>query len=181
MSPQADKPTKAEVLAGSCELGILECAWEHFVDKPAHEYLFVIDAPAMSSVHALPPHNISHFAVTGFLLAPETPAYLKGMSQEKRQAHYDSQSEAYPLTVGLTELIARYVFDRRWSRGAPKLMMSSQVATMTPTLDFVGRAASNEFTKTVSNSNSSNPPQRVEGKVLRLQGRVARGVYRPCH
>lgn len=164
MSSQTEKPTKDEVLAGACELGILECAWEHFVDKPAHDYLFVIDAPAMSSVHALPPHNISYFGVTGFLRAPETPARLKGMPQEKRQAHYDSQSKTYPLTVGLTELIARYVFERRWSRGAAKLMMSRQVSTMAPTLDVVERAAGAEFTKTVSNANSNNPLNTLKTK-----------------
>jgi hypothetical protein len=153
----SSRPSSEEMLTGACELGLLELAWEHFVNKPKFDYLFVIDAPKISSVHALPPYNIAHFGITGFLAAPDRPEKLKGKSRGQRNAHYESQAALYPLTLGLTEILARYIFDRRWSNGIPKLMMASQLNTISGIIEAVERGSSDEITQTLAHTAEKNP------------------------
>jgi hypothetical protein len=145
------------LLVGACELALLEAAWEYFVNRPAYEYIFVVDAPSIASVHALPPGKISDFGVVGFLPAPASSANLKGKSFEARQEHYRSEAQVYPLTCALTEIAARYLFTRRWSSEAPKLMMPSQISSMTRILDAVESSSHREMNKTVANANEDNP------------------------
>jgi len=155
-----------QLLVGACELGLLESAWEYFVNKPKYQYLFVIDAPKISSVYALPPNNIAHFGIAGLLDAPDAPANLKNKPASARQAHYKEEAKKYPLTLGLTEILARYLFSRRWSSGEPKLMMSSQTNSIGDLMDAVARSSSHEFTQTFKRSGDGNPLQDLQKKYM---------------
>lgn len=153
------------LLAGACELGILETAWEYFVNKPKYDYWFVIDAPSISSVHALPPHNIAHFGITAFLEAPDRPEQLKGLTRDQKQKHFTEQALNYPLTLGLTEILARYLFERRWSAERPKLMMPSQVASMGAIMDAVSQGSSREISQSFSHTGVDNPLRELRKKL----------------
>lgn len=162
ISPQE----KERLLVGACELGLLESAWEYFVNKPKYQYLFVIDAPTISSVYALPPNNVAHFGIAGLLDAPEAPANLNGKPASARQAHYKDEARKYPLTLGLTEILARYLFTHRWSGGKPKLMMSNQTNTVGEIMDVVGRHSSIEFSQTYARAGDGNPLQDLQEKYM---------------
>lgn len=135
--PPTPDVSRDAIMAGACELGVLEETWEHYFARPAYNYLFVIDAPAIAAVHALPPHNIPHFGLTSFLDSPGRPARLRGMSFERRQQHYREQSKLYPLTLAMTEILARYIFTSRWSGGEPKFIIPHQLGQLTWILDSV--------------------------------------------
>jgi hypothetical protein len=148
---------KQELLVGACELGLLEATWERFVNKPQYQYLFVIDAPKISSVHALPPYNIAHFGLTGFLPVPERPADLRRLNFAARQKHFEEQARGFPLALGLTEILARYLLTTRWSGGAPKLMLSSQTTSVVGILEAITRNSSAELSQTIGNIGVQNP------------------------
>ena len=151
------QPDPEKLLVGACELGLLESAWEYFVNQPRFQYHFVIDAPAVASVYALPPHNIAHFGIAGLLDAPERPGDLKHFSAEKKQEHYKEQAQKYPLALGLTEILARYIFERRWSSDEPKLMMSSQISAIATIMEAVGNESSRELSRTYAHAGETNP------------------------
>jgi hypothetical protein len=157
----------AATLAGACELGILEETWEHYFARPAYNYLFVIDAPAISAVHALPPHNIPQFSVTSFLDGPKNPKRIGGMTFEERQRHFREQSRAYPLTLAVTEILARYVFSSRWSGGEPKFIVSHQIEQLSTIVDRVEQRSTQELRHAIRSAGDADSLQQLR---RRLEG-----------
>jgi hypothetical protein len=158
MNPNAQHaPENDEALAvGVLELAILTAVFKQFVQQPRFNYLYAIDAPTIASVHALPPHHITHFAITELLRTPEKPEVLKGKSADQRRQHFIEQAQGSPLATGLTEIIARYLFDGRWSSGLPKVIMPSQIGPLSTIVDATKRAAFGEW-NTTTRSATDNP------------------------
>ncbi len=155
------------LLAGACELAMLEDAWQHFVKRPDVRYLFVIDAPRITSIHALPPQNIAQFGITGLLSSPDRPTDLHGTSFEARQRHYLEQARTWPLTVGMTEILARYLFTDRWSAGAPKLIMASQWEAINRILDTVEAQSIEELRRSLDSAIRNGALDRLREHVAR--------------
>lgn len=156
-SAKSSQISSEEVLVGACELALLEAAWQYFLNRPTvSNYLFVIDAPTISKVHSLPPYNIAQFGLTSFLNAPDRPEDMRGKKPHEKLRFYAEQSQDYPLAVGLTEIVSRYLFDRRWSGDRPKLMSAVQLGTLGGILDGLERDASKEMSTTLRNIEKGN-------------------------
>lgn len=116
------------LLVGAIELAMLDRLRARFVDDKGVFTLFVIDFPFLAHIHCVPPLNLNLVETTGLLIGQVS----QSGNQSKIPPHANhalmrTLAGARPKELGLTEVLSRYIFDRRWSGKLPKLMLSTQI------------------------------------------------------
>ncbi len=122
---------RQEWFVGAIELAMLDLLRQEYVDNEDVRTLFVIDFPRMAQVHCVPPLHLSTAEATGLLPAPLDERYESINRQgpaEHDLGYIRRLAERFPLTLGLTEVLSRFVFERSWSNDTPKLMLDTQTA-----------------------------------------------------
>lgn len=173
MSQSSNKNSRLAWLVGAVELALLDRLRSKYVDQPNRQILYVIDFPNLVQVHCVPPVNVDIAETTGFLPVPKPErSWAQENSQDRYtdQAYLDSIAREHTGALGLTELLARYVFERRWSKGAPKLMLHTQVSEAARLESAIKNASMREWESTSRNINKAL--QQLESLASRNKGNI---------
>lgn len=142
------------LFVGAVELAMLDLLRQEYVENEPIKPLFVVDFPRLAQTHCVPPLHLMVPEVTGLLPSPDNSAgestRSKGIVAERDIRLIKGLAEKFPETLGLAEVLSRFVFDRTWSYGVPKLMLSTQLGEADSILDALRHQSMEEWRRTVS-------------------------------
>lgn len=149
-------PGRDELFVGALELAMLDLIRQEYLDNEDIQYLFVVDFPRMAHVHFVPPLNLSMPEITGLLPSPLKPLADSRVGQlppQRNLLRIKRLADEYPETLGLAEVLSRFVFDPSWSAWNPKLMLSTQAGEAGTIEDALRSQSIGEWSRSVSKTN----------------------------
>src|SRR5450759_3331876 len=139
---------------GATELAMLDLLRQEYVENEAIKPLFVVDCPTLAQTHCVPPLHLSMPEVTGLLPSPEKSVSDSSRSRRIAPEHdlklIKELAADYAETLGLAEVLSRFVFSKAWSNGVPKLMLSTQTTEAASIEDALRRQSLEEWSSTAS-------------------------------
>lgn len=144
--------SNCDLLIGAIELAMMDLVRQEYIDNPSVRTLYVIDFPRMAQVHCVPPLHLQTVETTGFLPAPTREEIANEGSRSVPERDYGlvkRLAKRFPLALGLTEVLARFVFERAWSNDQPKLMLATQLYEAGTIHDAIQSASMTEWRSTL--------------------------------
>ncbi|MER2518433.1 MAG: hypothetical protein ABTR92_18910 [Candidatus Accumulibacter phosphatis] len=142
------------LFVGATELAMLDLLRQEYVENKEVKYFFVVDFPRMAKAHCVPPLHLSMPEIAGLLRSPTKEVKESGRSRSTTPQHdlrlIKGLADKYPETLGLAEVLSRFVFDTDWSENLPKIMLSTQTAEAASIEDALRRQSVDEWSRSVS-------------------------------